>query len=208
MLLVDVVHLCVVVAEQQARVDGVAAARQVEVGAFDTVVVHLVIARRVAQVDLFQTPGVEGQAADFLGVEQGPGIGGGEQARVVVGGYRQLRLQGADFQHAFRQPYFGGQPQFAIGVFRFLAFGAEGQQASAATITAGVEFDRRFANGVQAQAQNAFGKPRFNACGKTLRPFFGLCLRRVALPEVAVHVHVAGFEAAFAVFDKAGHGRR
>ncbi|MNG09481.1 hypothetical protein D3C84_929000 [compost metagenome] len=117
-----------------------------------------------------------------------------------------MRLQGADFQHAFRQPYFGGQPQFAIGVFRFLAFGAEGQQASAATITAGVELDRGLGDGIQTKAKGAFGEPRFNPRGKALRPFFGLGLGRVALPEVPVHVHVAGFKAGLGVAEKIGVG--
>ncbi|MNE19730.1 hypothetical protein D3C80_1128210 [compost metagenome] len=204
-LAVDVLHLRVVITDRQARVDRVGATGQVQMIALDPGVAHFVVARGIAQVLFFQAAEVQGQAVDVLGGQQAAAVGRRQQAHVVDRRHRQHRLQGAELERGLADPQLGGQAQFTVVVHRFLG-GAEGQQAGAATVAAGVELDPQFTQGIEAEAYGAFGKARLHFQDKTLGPFPRLALRRAALAKVAAEVEVACLKAGLAVLDELGLG--
>uniref|UniRef100_A0A1I8ATB5 Secreted protein n=1 Tax=Steinernema glaseri TaxID=37863 RepID=A0A1I8ATB5_9BILA len=187
LLAVEVVHLCVVVAQRQ-------------VAALDTGIAHLVVARGVAQVLFFQAAHVQGQAVDVLRGQQAAVVGRGQQAHVVDRGNRQGGLQGAELEHALAQAQLGGQAQFAVVVRRLLA-GAERQQAGAPARLAGVEIQAQLAQRIQANTQGAFGVTRFHAQDEALGPLPRLALGRGVLAKVAAEIEVAGLQAGLAVLD-------
>ncbi|MCY1451801.1 hypothetical protein D9M71_686860 [compost metagenome] len=83
------------------------------------------------------------------------------------------------------------------------------QQAGVGAVGAGVELDAKHAQRVQAKAHGAIGVARLEIEDEALGPFIALGLLRAgAVAEVAVEVHVAGFEGGRAVFEEGGLAHR
>lgn len=215
---VDVLEAAVVVAGAQLGRPGVAAAGKQELvagrlAAEDDVALaaveggHLLVVRRIALVDPVEPAGIEGQAVDLLALQPGAAKGLRQQATVVAHHHRQQRLQGAEVQGGGRQPRLGRQPGRAVVVLGTVGRLAVAlQKAGADAVGAGVELHAEQADGVEPEAERAFGVARFHFQHEALRPFLGLGLA-VAGAKIAVHVEVAQIDAGLAVLDEGGAGR-
>ncbi len=102
---------------------------------------------------------------------------------------------------------FGGQAQLAVFVHGAVLAGIALENACASAVGAGIELDAKQADGVQAEAETAFGITGLPVGAHALGPFIGLALGRAALAKVAVEVKVAQLDTALGVVDKGSAGR-
>ncbi|MCY1177487.1 hypothetical protein D9M73_177970 [compost metagenome] len=162
----------------------------------------------VAVLGLVQAATGEGQALDLFGGEQAALEGLRQDTPVVGLQGRQFGDQGADLEFSLGDLHLAGQAQ--LGVFvGSLAVIVGRQQAAVGTVGAGVELDAEHAQCVQAKAHGAIGVARLEIEDEALGPFIALGLLRAgAVAEVAVEVHVAGFEGGRAVFEEGGLAQR
>ncbi|MOA06063.1 hypothetical protein D3C78_1256840 [compost metagenome] len=155
---------------------------------------HVLVVLGIALVHLGQAAGVEGQVVDFQRVQRAAAEGLRQQAGVVVLHHRQLRQQGADFQHALGDAHLGGRAEVAITVLRAAGFAVAQQQTGAAAVCAGVELQAEIGQRIDAEADEAFGEAGLVLEDETLRPFFLLVLdghRIIGLAEITVEIEVA-----------------
>jgi hypothetical protein len=108
------------------------------------------------------------------------------------------------FQFGLGDLHLAGQAELGIFVGG-LAVIVGRQQAGAGAVGAGVELDAEHAQRIQAKAHGAVGVAGLEVEHEALGPFVALGLLRAgAVAEVAVEVHVAGFEGGRAVFEEGG----
>ena len=162
----------------------------------------------VAVLGFVQATASEGQALDFLRGEQATFERLRQDAPVVGLQGWQLGDQGADLQFGLGNLHLTGQAEFGILIGGFAIIVCR-QQAGVGAVGAGIELDAEHAQCIQAKAYGAIGVAGLEVEDEALGPLVALGLLRAgAVAEVAVEVHVAGFEGCRAVFEEGGLAHR
>lgn len=220
-LLVEVVQVAVVVLQGQVLVDLVVATRVVElvavartgaaaVGAGDA---QAAVVGGVTALGVLQLAGNQGEVLEVGRGDLAALEGDRQQAAVVVGDHRQLRLQGAVAELGVGHLGLGGQAQAGEVVHRLaVAFQREhgarlAVQAALAGTAAAVQAHAEQAQRVDAEADGALGEARLVIQDEALAPLFLLARRGGAIAVVGIDVEVAQGQRCLAVLDETGGDR-
>src|SRR3990167_91944 len=154
--------------------------------------------------DLVQASTGKGQTVDFAGGQQAAFEHLGQQAAVASLDHRQLGNMRAVAKFGSGDLDLGGQAE-AAELIGGAAIVLHRQQVGAGAATAGVEFDPKQAQSIEAEADGAFGVARLDVEPETLTPFFAFVLA-VAFAEIAIQVDIGGGQTGLAVSDEVGMG--
>ncbi|MDT4851013.1 hypothetical protein FQZ97_851810 [compost metagenome] len=147
------------------------------------------------------------EAVDFLDAQLGSLEGLWQQAPVVGLDHRQARQQRAEARFAVGYAQFPGQPEAAEFVPRAAIALQREQRAGRARLpglagaAARVQAQAEQAEGIDADADRAFGEAGLQVEPKALAPLLGLAFETVAV--VMVEVEVAQVQRALAALDEA-----